>query len=154
MAAFTTLIVTERDFGSPFNEDVADALHDRDKDLQERPFYLEMAETSHSSASYVIQKTWQIYIPRSAESMRIAFQMRVVGGGTASAQFRIPSAGLTYTTATETTGSYSDEPVFWCLSSVGALVGTEVTVNFKSKTTAGTVFTREANGPISYFSAG
>ena len=153
MAAFTTLIVTERDFGSPFNEDVANALHDRDKDLQQRPFYLEMAETSHTGASFVTQKTWQIYIPLSTESMRIAFQMRTTAG-TASARFRIPSAGLVSTTVTETSSSYATEPVFWCLSSVGALVGTEVTVILESKTTAGTVFTREANGPISYFSAG
>lgn len=138
--------------GSALDEDWIDAFYDLDLDLRERPFYLEMAETSHSSTTFAVQKTWKLFIPTSATRVSVAYQMKYSGGNSSSARAKI--GALEGTTGVETTNDYSDEPVFWSVfSDLSSVVGTEVTLQLWSRVvTSGTVFTRAADGPVSYFS--
>lgn len=137
--------------GSDLDEDWVDAFYDADGPLRERPFYLEMAETSHSGTSFTLQKTWKLYIPASAARVAIAYQMKYSGGNTASGRAKI--GALEGDTNVTSNSNYSDEPVFWSVfSDLSSVVGTEVSLELWSRvSSSGTVFTREADGPVSYF---
>lgn len=158
MAAFTTLPLADRDFASPFNDAVIDALRARDEELRERPVYLEFSEIGPISVeSYPgsPDKSWKLYVPPGGLVWRPAFQMHKHNAASAEAQFKI--GGLTSSEVSTTNTAYADEPVFWCVfSDLSSVLDTEVTLDLYLKRTGSTggsphMEAREANGPASYF---
>ena len=161
--AWPPLVLADRSYSAPLNEDLIDALYNRDENLRERPFYLPHThEHQETTESYVVHETWVIYIPEAMGGSGsevgqgyMAFQMKNDNSSTAEAQFKI--GALTSSEVSTGDVNFSTAPVFWCIfADLSSVAGTEVVMTMELKRTGSTggspkAKAREADGPCSYF---
>ena len=87
--AFTFIPFADRTVDASIDEDLVDALFDRDEALRELPFFLPLTEVSETSSSFVINQNWFIRIPLCAQILHIIINAKVAGGITGTYRGRI-----------------------------------------------------------------
>lgn len=155
MPTFTDFPLADRDFNSDLDEDVIDVLHNRDEELRERPFFLDMSDSGEISAETygAALSTHQIYVPEVAAQLVIAVQAHRHNAVSAQVECRI--GGLTSSEVDTTNISYGT-PLAATFSDVSSIIGTEITMTLHGKRTSATggsphMHCRIADGPACYF---
>lgn len=156
MPTFTDFPLVDRDLDSPLNEDVIDVMHQRDEELRERPFFLDMADSGEISVETygAALATFQIYVPEAAAQLVIAVQAFKHNATSAQVECRI--GGLTSSEVTTTNTSYGTSVFAATFSDVSTIIGTEITMTLHGKRTGSSggsphMHCRIANGPACYF---
>lgn len=156
MPTFTDFPLADRDLGSPLNEDVIDALHARDGELRERPFFLDMSDSGEIAVeSYgAALATFQIYVDEVAAQLVIAVQTFKHNSDSAQVECRI--GGLTSSEVTTTNTSYGTSVFAATFSDVSSITGTEITMTLHGKRTGSSggsphMHCKIADGPACYF---
>lgn len=156
MPTFPAIAASRRDVDSPFDEDMADDLHDRDEGLREQIFFLLLAEVSETNAAYQLKQAWPIEVPIWAKILKVALDTKVTA--TTTGTYKGTLGALDSDEPTETGAAYvPSAPTFLTWSDVSSLAGTTVDLELRLKNSPGgggnTTFAQQIEGPACYWSA-